>query len=63
MKSHLFNDLEVKIEAMLEEVELLRMEITELRETKQQLETEQQQTEARIEALLGKFSILEGSES
>ncbi|MEH6578163.1 MAG: cell division protein ZapB [Amphritea sp.] len=56
MQNELFNDLESKIETMLDEVELLRMEISELRETKEKLEAEQLQTNAKVQQLLGKFS-------
>lgn len=55
MQSELFSQLESKIENMLDEVELLRMEISELREAKAQLEADQQQAQQGLERLLGKF--------
>ncbi len=56
MLSQLFNDLESKIESMLDEVELLRMEISELRETKEKLEAEQAETNSNVQRLLSKIN-------
>lgn len=62
MQTELFNQLETKIESMIDEVELLRMEITELREAKQQLEEEQQAWQENLQHLLSKFDSVETAE-
>ncbi|MBV0932489.1 cell division protein ZapB [Marinobacterium weihaiense] len=63
MQSGLFTELENKIEGLIEEVELLRLEVSELRQTKQALEDEQSQTEQSLQRVLGKFDRLKDSES
>lgn len=63
MQSELFVELEGKIEGLIEEVELLRLEISELREAKSTLEQEQSQTEEQLKRMLGKFDRLNDSTS
>lgn len=62
MQHELFNQLENKIENLIEEVELLRMEVTELREAKESLETEKQGTQENLQRLLKKFDVLDAPE-
>ena len=62
MQHELFNQLENKIENLIEEVELLRMEVTELREAKESLETEKQGTQENLQRLLKKFDVLDTAE-
>ncbi|MBT3144465.1 cell division protein ZapB [Neptunomonas phycophila] len=62
MQHELFNQLENKIENLIEEVELLRMEVTELREAKESLETEKQGTQENLQRLLKKFDVLDAAE-
>ena len=62
MQHELFNQLENKIENLIEEVELLRMEVTELREAKESLETEKQGTQENLQRLLKKFDVLDATE-
>jgi len=62
MQHELFNQLENKIENLIEEVELLRMEVTELREAKESLETEKQGTQENLQRLLKKFDVLDSAE-
>ena len=59
MQNELFSQLENKIENLIEEVELLRMEVTELKEAKEGLEAERQTTEDNLKRLLGKFDSLD----
>ena len=63
MQNELFVELEGKIEGLIEEVELLRLEISELREAKSALEQEQSQTEEQLKRMLGKFDRLNDSTS
>ena len=62
MQHELFNQVENKIENLIEEVELLRMEVTELREAKESLETEKQGTQENLQRLLKKFDVLDAAE-
>jgi len=62
MQHELFNQLENKSENLIEEVELLRMEVTELREAKESLETEKQGTQENLQRLLKKFDVLDAAE-
>ncbi len=62
MQTELFNQLESKIEGMIEEVELLRMEVAELKEAKQKLEDEKQSIETNLQRLLRKFDDLDTAE-
>jgi|GEM_PF-1325824 len=63
MQSGLFTELENKIEGLIEEVELLRLEVSELRQSKSVLEAERESTEQNLERLLGKFDRLKESEN
>ncbi|BBB28522.1 cell division protein ZapB [Neptunomonas japonica] len=62
MQTELFNQLETKIESMIDEVELLRMEISELREAKQKLEDGQQVWQENLQQLLNKFDSVDAAE-
>jgi len=62
MQSGLFTELENKIEGLIEEVEMLRLEVSELRQSKASLETERESTEQSLQRLLGKFERLKESE-
>ncbi|MGY8870909.1 MAG: cell division protein ZapB [Pseudomonadales bacterium] len=62
MQTELFNQLESKIESMIDEVELLRMEISELREAKQKLEDGQQVWQENLQQLLNKFDSVDAAE-
>ncbi|SIS45755.1 cell division protein ZapB [Neptunomonas antarctica] len=62
MQTELFNQLEAKIESMIDEVELLRMEINELREAKQKLEDGQQVWQENLQHLLNKFDSVDAAE-
>lgn len=63
MQSGLFTELEKKIEGLIEEVELLRLEVSELRESKTTLEAERESTEQSLQRLLDKFDRLRESEN
>ncbi|WP_343806330.1 cell division protein ZapB [Marinobacterium maritimum] len=63
MQSGLFTELESKIEGLIEEVELLRLEVSELRQAKQSLEEDRSQNEQSLQRLLGKFERLQESEN
>ncbi len=63
MQSGLFTELDKKIEGLIEEVELLRLEVSELRESKTTLEAERESTEQSLQRLLGKFDRLRESEN
>ncbi len=54
-QNEMFALLERKIEEMLEEVELLRMEVTELREEKAALEADKAESVRRLQGLLERF--------
>lgn len=62
MQNELFAQLENKIQSMIDEVELLRMEVSELREAKQQLEEEKQAWQSNLQRLLSKFDGLDINE-
>lgn len=61
MQTDLFSQLEEKVESLIEEVELLRLEISELREVRKTLEAEKSGTDQRLKQLLGKFDRLNDS--
>ncbi|WP_432697622.1 cell division protein ZapB [Marinobacterium sp. YM272] len=63
MSSEIFSELESKLDSLIEEVETLRLEISELREVRDGLKAEQNETEGRLQRLLGKFDRLEESAS
>nr|WP_067292890.1 hypothetical protein [Marinobacterium profundum] len=54
-QTEMFALLERKIEEMLEEVELLRMEVTELRDAKDALEADKSESTRRLQSLLARF--------
>lgn len=62
MQSELFNQLESKIESMIDEIELLRMEVTELKEAKEQLEEEKAGFTENLQRLLQKFDSLDAAD-
>lgn len=62
MQSELFNQLENKIESMIDEIELLRMEVTELKEAKEKLEQEKVGFTENLQRLLQKFDALDTAE-
>lgn len=61
MPSEIFAELEQKLDSLIEEVETLRLEISELKAVRDGLRSEQNDTEARLKQLLGKFSRLQES--
>ncbi|MDY6890107.1 MAG: cell division protein ZapB [Pseudomonadota bacterium] len=63
MQSGLFSELEHRIDGLIETVELLRLELSELRQEKAALETERAETEQNLQRLLGKFERLQESEN
>ncbi|MBY4675637.1 cell division protein ZapB [Marinobacterium arenosum] len=60
MQNELLEQLESKIGQLLDEVELLRMEVSELREEKASLEQQQTQSVSRLQGLLARFEQSEG---
>ncbi|WP_027854639.1 cell division protein ZapB [Marinobacterium litorale] len=63
MQSELFSELEQKIENLIEEVELMRLEISELKEERDALASQRGQTDERLQQLLQKFNRLEETAS
>ncbi len=61
MSSEIFSELENKLDSLIEEVETLRLEISELREVRDGLQREASQSEERLQKLLGMFDRLEES--
>jgi len=61
MPSEIFAELENKLDSLIEEVETLRLEISELRQVRDGLKQEASQTEERLQKLLGMFDRLEES--
>jgi FtsZ-binding cell division protein ZapB len=61
MPSEIFAELEQKLDSLIEEVETLRLEISELKAVRDGLQREQAETEARLQQLLGKFARLDES--
>ncbi|MCP8690265.1 hypothetical protein [Marinobacterium sedimentorum] len=62
-QTEMFALLERKIEEMLEEVELLRMEVTELRDAKDALEAEKSESTRRLQSLLARFESIQATQS
>ena len=62
-QTEMFALLERKIEEMLEEVELLRMEVTELRDAKDALEAEKSESTHRLQSLLARFETTQAEQS
>ena len=63
MSNDLLKQLEGKINAAIETIELSRMEITELKEQNEELESRYVDWEDRLSALIEKFEQLEDGES
>ena len=63
MSNDLLKQLEGKINAAIETIELSRMEITELKEQNDELESRYVDWEDRLSALIEKFEQLEDGES
>ncbi|KEA64384.1 hypothetical protein ADIMK_1630 [Marinobacterium lacunae] len=61
MTSEIFAELENKLDSLIEEVETLRLEISDLRQVRDSLQQEASQTEARLQKLVGMFDRLEES--
>lgn len=61
MSSEIFSELENKLDSLIEEVETLRLEISDLREVRDGLQREASQSEERLQKLLGMFDRLEES--
>ncbi len=61
MQSELFSELERKLESLIEEVETLRLEVSDLRAIRKTLEGEQVQVESNLKRMLGKFDQLQES--
>ncbi|SEG60855.1 cell division protein ZapB [Marinobacterium lutimaris] len=61
MSNEIFSELENKLDSLIEEVETLRLEISELREVRDGLKAEQNEAEDRLKKLLGMFDRLEES--
>lgn len=59
MSLELLNQLEAKVQTTLDSLEMLHMEMDELRQENSTLKDEKQAWETRIGQLLGKFSELE----
>lgn len=55
MSIELFNQLEQKVSSAVEALELLKMEVEELREENARLKQEREEWERRLTAVLGKF--------
>lgn len=62
-QTEMFALLERKIEEMLEEVELLRMEVTELRDAKDALEADKSESTRRLQSLLARFETTQAEQS
>lgn len=61
MSLELLNQLEAKVESTIESLEMLRLEMDELKQENTALKEEKQAWEEKLGALLGKFSELEAS--
>ncbi len=59
MANELFSTLESKVQALIDEVELLRLEVSELREDKASLEAEKAQWEQALGRLVDKLAVLD----
>lgn len=55
MQTELFSQLENKIEQMIEEIELLRLEVSELKQEKSRLENIQQGYDGQLQRLINKL--------
>lgn len=63
MSTELFDQLEQKVSHALETIELLRMEVEELRDENQKLKGDRDNGESRLNDILSRFSQLEQSSS
>lgn len=63
MSTELFDQLEQKVSHALETIELLRMEVEELRDENQKLKGDRDNGESRLNDILSRFSQLEQSAS
>ena len=61
MQTELFAELENKLEALIEEVETLRLEVSELRSERDSLKADKQASDNGLQRLLGKFERLQES--
>jgi len=61
MSLELLNQLEAKVQTTLDSLEMLRMEMDELKKENMALKNEKQAWEARLSQLLNRFSELEAS--
>lgn len=59
MSLELLNQLETKVQTTLDSLEILRMEMDELKEENSSLKADKQAWETRLSQLLNKFSELE----
>lgn len=60
MQKELLSQLESKIGQLLDEVELLRMEVSELKEEKNTLQQGEDESTDRLKSLLARFDQSEG---
>lgn len=61
MSLELLNQLEAKVHTALEALEIMTLELEELRQENTELKSEKQTWEERLSQLLGKFSQLDDS--
>ncbi|MFB9887109.1 cell division protein ZapB [Balneatrix alpica] len=61
MPNELLANLDRKIQSLIEEVELLRLEVNELRQAKSHLEQERSDWETSVKGLLSKFEQIENA--
>ncbi|GGC08169.1 hypothetical protein GCM10011352_38140 [Marinobacterium zhoushanense] len=61
MSNEIFAELENKLDSLIEEVETLRLEISDLRQIRDGLKQEAAETDERLQKLLGMFDRLEES--
>ncbi|MGS2742638.1 cell division protein ZapB [Halomonas sp. LS-001] len=63
MSQELFNQLEQKVTATVEALELMKLESEELREENQRLKQEREEWERRLTGLLSKFDDIATSDT
>ncbi|MGY4876906.1 cell division protein ZapB [Vreelandella aquamarina] len=63
MSQELFNQLEQKVAATVEALELMKLESEELREENQRLKQEREEWERRLTGLLSKFDDIATSDT
>lgn len=59
MSSELFDQLEKKVSQAIDTIEMLQLEVEELRQDNQRLKDERQQWEGRLNRLIGQLGSLE----